>query len=249
MTQYKFNLRYTPQIDSGDNGNFFVRKEYNVSNIAKPRQQILGIVIQCVKKKSRVVDAQERVYDTSSAISILTDGNVKYSCDSYFEIFYMFKNGNSIAADGFGNDAMVKYEFDPKERKVLPNTYPVNDPLYQRFKTKGEITMVGENCFISESNPKYLAIKNLPWYYKPDTPANGLPYLPFSPATYDLIFSSSDSNILIHNVNVTWNFQNPKSIVTSNVVVDGRYRRIAGGRTKKIRNKSRRRRKTLRGRW
>jgi hypothetical protein len=246
MSQYKLNLKYNPQIDAGDNGNFFVRKEYSVTNIVKPRQQILGIVIQCVKKKSRVVDAQERVYDTSSAISILTNGNVKYSCDSYFEIFYMFKNGNSVAADGFGNDAMVKYEFDRKERKVLPNTYQVTDPLYQRFKTKGRIDMVGENCFISEFNPKYQAIKNLPWYYKPDTPANGLPYLPFSQETYNSIFSSSDSNILVHSVNVSWSFENPKSIVRSNVIVDGRYTRAVGGRTKKIRHKSKKQRKTLR---
>jgi hypothetical protein len=246
VKQYKINLRYNPQIDAGDNGNFFVRKEYNVINIAKPRQQVLGIIIQYVKKKSQTIDSQGKVYNTSSTISDLTDKNVKYSCDSYFEIFYVFKNGNSVAADGFGNDAMVKYEFDRRERKVVPNTYPVSDPLYQRFKTKGEITMVGENCFISESNPKYEAIKNLPWYYKPDTPANGLPYLPFSAATYDLIFSSSDSNILTHSVNVTWNFQNPKSIVTSNVIVDGHYTRAVGGRTKKIRHKFSRRRKTIR---
>jgi hypothetical protein len=246
VKQYKINLRYNPQIDSGDNGNFFVRKEYNVTNLAKPRQQILGIIIQYVKKKSQVVDSQGNVYDTSRSIRDLTDRNVKYSCDSYFEIFYVFKNGNSIAADGFGNDAMVKYEFDPEERRIVPNTYSVNDPLYQRFKTRGKIDMIGENCFISESNPKYEAIKNLPWYYKPDTPANGLPYLPYSTNSYNLIFSSSDSNILVHSVIVTWSFENPKSIVTSNVLIDARYTRIMGGKTKKIRHKSGRRGKTMR---
>jgi hypothetical protein len=214
MTQYKLTLPYEPIIIEEDNGNFSVRKQYNVSKI--PKKNIEGIIVQYVDKRTEVADALGNIYNTTDDIRKLTSGIVQYSNDSYFEIFNVFKNGNSKNADAFQNGSIVQYELE--RGKLLPNTYDVEDPLYEKYKTQGNINVVGRNCFISSTNPNYSTILNLPWSWDQNTPAFGLPYLPYSPERYNLIFSSTDSNILIHNVNVKWTFNNPKSIVTSEVI-------------------------------
>ena len=215
MTPYKLGLQYEPIIIEEDNGNFSVRKQYNVSMI--PKKNIDGIVIQYVDKRSEVMDALGNIYNTTDAIQNLTSGIVQYSNDSYFEIFNLFKNGNSRNADAFQNGSIVQYELE--RGKLVPNTYDVTDPLYEKYKTQGNINVVGRNCFISSTNPNYSTILNLPWSSSTNTPAFGLPYLPYSPEIYNLIFSSTDSNTLTHTVNVNWTFTNPKSIVTSEVII------------------------------
>ena len=224
MTQYKLSLPYEPIIIEEDNGNFSVRKQYNVSKI--PKKNIEGIIVQYVDKKTEVMDALGNIYNTTDAIRNLTSGIVQYSNDSYFEIFNVFKNGNSKNADAFQNGSIVQYELE--RGKLVPNTYDVEDPLYETYKTQGNINVVGRNCFISSTNPNYSTILNLPWSKSTDTPAFGLPYLPYSPEIYNLIFSSTDSNTLIHNVNVKWTFNDPKSIVTSEVIIPD-HGRIYGG--------------------
>lgn len=224
MSQYKLSLPYEPIIIEEDNGNFSVRKQYNVSKI--PKKNIDGIVVQYVDKRTEVMDALGNIYNTTDAIQQLTSGIVKYSNDSYFEIFNLYKNGNSKNADAFQNGSIVQYELE--RGKLVPNTYDVTDPLYEKYKTQGNINVVGENCFISSTNPNYLTILNLPWSSSTNTPAFGLPYLPYSSEIYNLIFSSTDSNTLNHNVNVKWSFTNPKSVVTSEVIIPD-HGRIYGG--------------------
>jgi hypothetical protein len=65
------------------------------------------------------------------------------------------------------------------------------------------------------------------------SPANGLPFLPFSTENYNLIFMSSDSNILTHKVNVTWSFENPKSDVTSSVIENSPFQHLGGKKRKR----------------
>jgi hypothetical protein len=229
MNKYNLGLKYDPIIIEEDNGNFSVTKEYNVSLL--PKNKIEGIIIQCVRKTSAVMDATGKVYNTSDMIRDLTSGVVQYSNDSYFEIFDLYKNGNSKYADAFQNNAMVQYEsLDTGE--LIPYTYDVTDPMYETYKTAGEINVYGENCFISRSNPIYSTIMSLNWNNSENTPANGLPYLPYSTDIHHLIFSSSDSNILTHSVNVKWNFNNPKSVVKSSVITQN-YNPTYGGKKHK----------------
>jgi hypothetical protein len=93
-----------------------------------------------------------------------------------------------------------------------------DDPEYETYKTQGEINVVGENWFISNDNQNYSKIIMLGWIKDSDTPANGLLYLPYSQENHKLFFNSSQSNILLHTVNVTWSFTQPESKVNSLVL-------------------------------
>lgn len=227
---YTLQLKYEPIIKAEDNGNFSVVKEYLVTN--KP---IHGFIIQYVNKSTNVVDARGQQYNTTDSIDRFTSNAVKYSNDSYFEVFPLFQNGASKNADAFQNNSLTEYEID-KKGNLFPYTYDVKDPMYERFKTMGEINVVGENCFISADNPNYERILNLPWSKSKNTPANGLSYLPYSAANYNLFFSSSDSNILVHSVKVSWSFKKPKSVVKSSISENKPYV-MRGGKH----NKSKRR--------
>lgn len=240
MTDYTISLKYTPEITSEDNGNFEVLKEYKVKKKIDPEQPVKGMVVQYVIKNSYVIDSTGAKHETTEAIENLTSGVVKYSNDSYFEIFYLDEEGESTSADSFANNSLVKYE---KIRdNLIPYTYEVGDAEYDTFKTMGEINVTGTNCFISQSNLNYKTIRRLAWKKIKKTPANGLPFLPFSTENYSLIFMSSDSNILTHKVNVKWGFENPASIVTSSVIENSPFQHLGGKKrrrryTKKKRNK------------
>jgi len=242
MTNYIIRLEEEPTIENGDNGNFAVIKGYNVARNSGP---VNGIIIQCVQKTSYVFDASGKKYDTTPSIEELTSGVVKYSNDSYFEIFYLDDNGSSVDLDSFANNSLTKYE--KIRRDLIPYTYEIGDPEYEMFKTKGEINVIGTNCFISKDNSNYSKITGLPWSKSKKTPANGLRFLPFSKENYNLIFGSSDSNILVHKVNVTWSFENPKSVIASEVIENQQYTSLplTGGkrrntkRYRKSRNKKR----------
>jgi hypothetical protein len=228
MTDYTISLKYAPQISGGDNGNFEVLKEYKVSKKTSAKTPGKGIVIQCVQKNSVVFDASQAKYDTTDSIRNLTNGVIQYSNDSYFEIFYLDKKGESQYADSFANNSLTKYD-----EALEPFTYQVGDVEYEIFKTKGEINVTGTNCFISETNPDYSTIVGLAWNDNEMSPANGLPFLPFSTENYNLIFMSSDSNILTHKVNVKWGFENPASIVTSSVIENSPFQHLGGKKRKR----------------
>lgn len=228
MKKYKLQLLYDPVIEKEYNGNFAVKKEYIVTNITKPSTKIEGIIIQYVNKKSVVKDASNNIYNTTEQIDKFTSGEVKYSNDTYFEIFDIvdFKDNTSVSiyADEFANNSLTQYEYT-EDGDLIPYTYEPDDPEYNIFKTKGEINIIGKNCFISKTNKAYNSIMRLQWNTSKNTPANGLPYLTYSNNIYNLIFNLSDSNILEHNVIATWNFEDPNtsviSTVTDNVFVGG----------------------------
>jgi hypothetical protein len=215
--KYKLGLKYPPDVLAESNGNFNVTKEYRVT--ASPRASIDGIVIQYVNKSTSVVDADGTKYDTTEAIRQYTDGMVQFSNDAYFEIFLLYPTGNSKHADAFQNNSIVKYELEDGE--LVPNTYDTTDELYKQFKTEGHISVTGENCFISYSNPNYKAISNLPWSDDDNTPANGLLFLPYSDAAHKTIFNATNSNIMTHRVDVEWTFKDPESRVQSKIFNGG----------------------------
>jgi hypothetical protein len=252
MTNYELSSKYEPIVEAGDNGNFSVTKEYTVVRNIPIKTPINGIIIQYVNKTSHVADADGNVYNTTQDIDNLTSDMVKYSNDAYFEIFLLEEENkrkrkrikkdtaDSADADAFQNNSLVRYDVG-----LEPNTYDINDTDYETFKTEGEINVIGENCFISADNQNYGKILGLPWNYDKDTPANGLPYIPYSPDLYNSFFSSADSNILVHTVNVKWSYIQPKSVVTSNVLRDKPYIVIGGKNLKKKINKSKRKNYTI----
>jgi hypothetical protein len=218
MNKMKYNLT----VDNGiliiteECGNFSARKTFKVEDTTEK-----GIIVQYISKKSKVIDANGKVFDTTKKIMDLTSGQVKYSCDSYFEIFDVKVKSNHIICkydDVFGNNCMCTY--DVYDGELAPNIYETTDDEYQQYKTKGDITMVGKSCFICEStdeNSIYQKIMNLDWIYDKNTPANGLPFLVYSNIIHDLIFDSNkiNSNILCHTIKVKWGFKNPSSIVST----------------------------------
>ena len=229
MSDYNLSLIYVSE-EPESNGNFSVIKEYIVERL-KPQNKtnIQGIIIQYVKKTSIVVDAENNTYNTSKSIENFTNNVVKYSNDDYFEIFKVFvSSGKSKNADEFQNNSLTQYE--QTLEGLIPHTYDVYDEQYQTYKTKGEINIEGLNCFISKDNPKYAEICALGWITKKNTPANGLPYLPYTTSSKNLIFNAANSNILLHKVKVTWSFENPKSVIDSEVISPF----IIGGKRKNL---------------
>ena len=244
--EYDISLNYVPDIIEESNGNFSVKKEYTVLRHIPNKTRIYGIIIQCVTKTSTVTGSDGKVYNTTDEIKTFTDNNVYFSNDVYFEIFPLstlkrdiFKDkAVSKYADDFSNNSLVKYTSTSS-----PHTYNRSDRQYKRYKTKGEITVKGENCFISKNNPNYSTILGMPWTTK-DSPANGLQFLPYSPELYTLFFSTfAESNILVHYVTVNWSFLLPKSKVESVIDYHGIPAIVIGGGgtnyRKKNKNKSR----------
>jgi len=214
-----------------DFGNFAVYKMFKITSKTKPK--IKGIIIQCILKKTIVIDAKNNKYDTTKKINKLTSNNVKYSNDYYFEIFNVNKKGISKQGDRFQNGSLTKYDNHDE-----PHTYDKLDPNYDIYKTRGEIKVIGINCFISEDNEYYDSILNgIRWNSDINTPANGLPFINYTDGLYDYIFEKTDSNILVHYVNVSWNFEKPKSKVSSEYFSFNNYLElnnyISGGKLKK----------------
>ncbi len=199
-----------------------------------------GIIIQVVKKTTVMQDSTGTIYNTSDAISQYTSGNVNFSNDSYFEYWPIDKNGRAKHDDLFGNNSLAEYEYIAEEGEYVPETYNpksrnIDDKRnYQRYKTQGTITINSMSCFIANWNPLYNKIINLGWNttYTPSTlPANGLPYLGYTPEIYNYIFNNRNSTLLQHDVIVNWTFDNPKSVM--NKATSKPKEIMSGGRYKK----------------
>jgi len=221
------NIAYkltSPPVKNGikleSQGNFGYQKALVVQPLINDVPIADGIIIQVVKKTTVMQDSNGKIYDTSDAISQYTSGNVNFSNDSYFEYWPIDNNGRAIDDDLFGNNSLVRYIdegygyepeiYNPKSRK------DDDASNYQKYKTQGTITINSMSCFIANWNPNYNQILNLGWdtNYSPSKhPANGLPYLIYSPDTYNYIFNNRNSTLLQHDVIVTWSFDNPKSVM------------------------------------
>jgi len=219
-------------------GNFGYQKALVVEPIRSDIPITPGIIIQVVKKTTVMQDSTGTVYNTSDAISQYTRGNVNFSNDSYFEYWPIDANGRAIDDDLFGNNSLVKYTVEGGQ--YVPETYNpksrnIDDKRnYQIYKTQGTITINSMSCFIANWNPLYNKIINLGWTvnYHPSTlPANGLPYLGYTPEIYNYIFNNRNSNLLQHNVTVNWTFDNPKSVMDKatskpkEIMSGGRYKK------------------------
>ena len=182
-------------------GDFRYLKEFRVENVTRPGVNLSGIIIQVVQKYSEVTDADGIKYNTTNAILNFTSGYVKYSCDSYFEIFNIDSNGRSTYADAFANGALARY--DSKGRVFI---YDPTDRQYQKYKTQGGIRMNGRSFFIPERGPYFHKVIEFPWNDNPATPANGLPFLAYNEGISNQLASYSQSNFLDHSVELVWSF-------------------------------------------
>ena len=172
-----------------------------------------GIVVQCVEKTTIVKDANNTIYNTTDAVNTLTSGKVPFSNHKYLEYFPV-ENAKSIDADSFSTGPIVQYD------RLGPQTYNTDDDEYNIYKTEGKVVMVGENWFISAENEEYDDLLAMGWIVQTETnrnPANGLHYMPYSKAAYDKLKNSIASNILTHTVVSEWTFNDPYTVVTSNL--------------------------------
>jgi hypothetical protein len=220
-----YTLRVDPQPEirvCEPFGSFEVYKDYTVSkrpSSSSPKRTsstssgIAGIVVQCVVKTTRVKDAHNRVYDTTDSVFKFTSGKVPYSNHKYLEYFPV-EDAKSIDADSFSTGPIVQYDQDG------PQTYATDDHEYNTYKTEGKIVMVGENWFISAENEEYDDLLAMGWIVQTESkrnPANGLNYMPYSQAAYDKLKKCIASNVLTHTVVSEWSFDDPYTVVTSNL--------------------------------
>lgn len=226
MTNYTLEEYKSKNKANEDFGDFVVYKKFKVTN-NKSSHNPEGIVIQTIFKKTIVEDVNKKIYDTTDKINKFTSNKVLYSNDDYIEIFTLNNKGISEYGDNFQNGALTQYDKD------CPIIYTKDDPLYNKYKTKGFIRVIGASCFISSTNPIYEILKKLDWSMNKNTPANGLPYKDFDINFYNWFLRYSDSNILVHIVNVNWSFDIPKSIVSSSFYSFNKDKLIIDSKSKK----------------
>ena len=104
-SNFKYEIGTIDKIDEPRNietklwGDFAVAKGYKIKKNVKDGKPIEGIVVQYVEKKTTFQDAKNNVYDTTDKISRYTSDQVKYSNDSYFELFDINPN-ITVDSDG-----------------------------------------------------------------------------------------------------------------------------------------------------
>jgi hypothetical protein len=204
------------------NGEFVVHKAFQLKLNSNPRvRNIFGYVIQKVEKNTDayIIDGRsKRIRD----ISEFTSGQVKYMNESYYELFCII-NGQSIDGDNFQNGAILEYtedidgSFGPDDRtntkgtiritatswfikadeKEVKDTYT----LIQNHVNMDKVNEVDEINEINATND--IQIMGLTWSLNKNTPTNGLPYIK-NISTINIEKLSKNSNILEHNVKVTW---------------------------------------------
>jgi hypothetical protein len=227
-------------------GEFEVRKTYLVKN--EDGTGANGYIIQKVAKTTRAETRDGKTYTSTTDISDLTRGNVLNASDTYYEIFPII-NGttcrnfppaadrSNCIDDQFQNGGITRYTFESDEEGA-PKTWGVDDDP----ATSGSVDMVGTNVFVPlskeeaeslydkiEANKGGSVVYNgITWNLSKRTPANGLPFTASFP-----LFSSlmKGKRVVIHRVNVSWDFTG-RTNVTSGVEekTGGRRRRTIRAR-------------------
>jgi len=175
------------------------------------KESINGIVVQKVQKQITAKTEDQIILNSTNAIQDFTGDNVKFACSSYLEYFDI-KDGDLFPrtmADGFAGGAIAKYEFNTT-KNIYEAIFDDEDPSYI---TSGEIVHIGESVFLTGHNET--TVKALPWITgvkAEEFASNGVPYL--DTAHWDYIRGLANSNMITHNVVVTWK-KSGKSKITS----------------------------------
>jgi len=217
---YTLKMRAEPTKVEEQQGNFNVEKVYEVDKYKWKNAP--AVVVQAVSKRSRVRDADGKVYSSTKDIADYTGGNVLYSNDEYFEIFVLKRNGTSQSADAFGNNSLTRYHTFPDGSTDEPETYKTGDPEYATAKTEGSISVDSWSWVVLlDPGQSPDRLYGLEWSNSKETPAYGLPFLgapnteSFRAMRDHMIQQRCSSNIVEHNVKVTWDYHNPMSKVST----------------------------------
>jgi hypothetical protein len=218
---YTLKMRTEPTKVEEQQGNFKVEKVYEVDKYRWKNAP--AVVVQAVSKRTRVRDADGKVYSSTKDIADYTDGNVLYSNDEYFEIFVLKRNGTSQSADAFGNNSLTGYHtFPDGSIDDEPETYKTGDPEYATYKTEGSISVDSWSWVVLlDPGQSPDRLYGFGWSNSEETPAYGLPFLDapnaesFRTMMDRMIQQRCNSNIVEHNVKVTWDNHNPMSKVST----------------------------------
>jgi hypothetical protein len=205
-----FNISFTNIVNYAKLwGEYTVHKEFIVKKNNR-KKDINGFIVQVITKSTEAyVLCGDGNIKKINDISQFTSNRVKYMNDSYIELFPII-NGESMYGDNFQNGGILRYE---KEGR---NYYTNNNP-----PTFGIIQQTGENFFIpvddiklinlvlekinSKNKNPDLNIFGIIWSFSNNTPANGLPYIPYNIQIINYLKSLKESNIIKHNVISEWN--------------------------------------------
>jgi len=213
---YNITLTNIEEV-SGLWGEFTVHKEFTVesmknTNNSNKKKAANGFVVQVITKNTNAnVLCDKGVIKRIEDIAKFTNTKVKYMNDSYIELFPII-NGECEYGDNFQNGGVLRYY------KSKNNYYTNDNP-----PTFGFIEQVGAIFFIpvedkefintvinalgkhTSTSYKPMTIFGLEWNVSNQTPANGLPYIPYSLDTIHYLLSMKNSNVIRHTVKAMWN--------------------------------------------
>ena len=137
-------------------------------------------------------------------IDKFTSNNVMYMNDNYIELFPII-DGRCKYGDNFQNGGILRYELDGG--KYYSNDNP---------PTLGTIQQIGTIFFIPSDKKLVKSviglidsenirnILGLDWNFSTNTPANGLPFYPYSREADNHLLALNQSNTITHNVIAKW---------------------------------------------
>ena len=184
----------------GECGDFRSTVDFKVSDRNGNTSGVNGIIVQLIQKSTNV-----DVYDdegggktetlrTSEEISEYTENNVNNMNDNYLEYFEV-ENGESVAGDQFGNGPVCEYD----------QSEPIIDD--EQDMSHGIINQKGYAVFIPSPVSEQVKTR-LKWNSDPNTPANGLPMLPFDTKTWNDLFQARRSHVYVHTLLLEWKYLN-----------------------------------------
>jgi hypothetical protein len=189
-----------PWNDVGDCGDFRSTVDFRVTDKGRNTSGVNGIIVQLIKK-STIVDVYDdegggkvKTLTTSEQISDYTGGNVKFMNYNYLEYFEV-QNGESVDGDQFGNGPVCEYD----------QSEPIIDD--EQDMSHGIINQKGYAVFIPSPVSDQIKTK-LKWNSELNTPANGLPMLPFDAKTWNDLFQARRSHVYVHTLLLEWKYLN-----------------------------------------
>lgn len=189
-----------PWNDVGDCGDFRSTVDFRVTDKGRNTSGVNGIIVQLIKK-STTVDVYDdegggkvKTLTTSEQISDYTGGNVKFMNYNYLEYFEV-QNGESVDGDQFGNGPVCEYD----------QSEPIIDD--EQDMSHGIINQKGYAVFIPSPVSDQIKTK-LKWNSELNTPANGLPMLPFDAKTWNDLFQARRSHVYVHTLLLEWKYLN-----------------------------------------
>lgn len=215
-------LRVSFPTDQGDRiaepyGSFVLHKCFETEGLPND-----GYVVQVIHKRTSVFLSNGETLRTSEEIDDMTKGGVLYASESYIESFRV-KDGQSVHCDNFQNGPILPYDDEG-----YPLTYEPTDPEFIQYGTSGNISMTGIIYYLDTRGMRELR-ETVKWSKRRDTPANGLPYAPFTEEAEAALRSLTLIPPVAHVVRVMWDAGEP-GVRPSKTDVEGVMENLDGSR-------------------